>query len=374
MDLPRLNTHVFAKKEVPVAASIGPAQLRARYNVTDVGTNQSNLQSVAEFQAQYFVPADLVTFYKKFVNGSSNDTITRVIGTNTPSSPGTEAELDVQYIMGVSQNIPTWVYSTAAFEFWSDLTSWISTLSGESQIPYVISVSYGDQFENQPSTVYKEGLNVDFMKLGARGASVIFASGDFGTGCDTCTIFQASFPATSPYVTSVGATTFMKGTGGPERAVQSFPSGGGFSHTFAPPSFQVPFIQEYFKVAQNLPKASFYNASGRGTPDVSALGDGFQVVQKGKTIVVGGTSAATPTFSAIVSLLNQQRFSEGKPSLGYLNPWIYQSAASTPDAFFDVTVGNNQYGCCRVGFSCAPGWDPVTGVGTPNYEVLKTLV
>jgi len=107
---------------------------------------------------------------------------------------------------------------------------------------------------------------------------------------------------------------------------------------------------------------------------VSALGDGFQVVQGGQVIVVGGTSASTPTFAAIVSLLNEQRWMKGKNSLGYLNPLLYSIAAANSSAFFDVTVGNNQYSCCKVGFPCAPGWDPVTGLGTPNFAVLQALV
>jgi len=98
------------------------------------------------------------------------------------------------------------------------------------------------------------------------------------------------------------------------------------------------------------------------------------VIQSGSVEVVAGTSASTPTFAAVVSLLNQARLKAGKPVLGFLNPWIYQVAASTPTAFFDVTVGSNPDGCCFKGFPCEVGWDPVTGVGTPNYEVLKTLL
>jgi len=90
-------------------ASIGPEDLRARYNVTDLGdsTVANNSQAVAEFQAQYYVPKDLTTFFSRFVSDSNADTVTKVVGTNDPSSPGTEAELDIQYIMGVAPNVPT---------------------------------------------------------------------------------------------------------------------------------------------------------------------------------------------------------------------------------------------------------------------------
>jgi len=108
---------------------------------------------------------------------------------------------------------------------------------------------------------------------------------------------------------------------------------------------------------------------------VAALGWNFAVVVGGGAESVGGTSASAPTFAAIVSLLNDIRLAKKARPLGFLNPWLYQVAAATPNAFWDVTVGNNQYGCCGfTGFLCAPGWDPVTGLGTPNFAVLSKIV
>merc|ERR1739845_270344 len=74
-----------------------------------------------------------------------------------------------------------------------------------------------------------------------------------------------------------------------------------------------------------------------GTPDVSALGEGFQVIAGGEVQSVGGTSASTPTFASLVGLLNEARIKAGKPAMGYLNPFLYQNA----DAFTDITVGTN---------------------------------
>jgi len=314
-----------------------------------------------------------VAFFQKFVKGNNNDTVTKVVGKNL-KNPGIEAELDVQYIMGVAPNIPTWFISVAPFDFWNDLLVWVGILGNTTGIPYVHSVSYGDQNEDQPTPAYKFNLAAQVAKLAARGLSVIFASGDSGTGCFSCSRFQPSFPATIPYVTSVGATHFLSGTSGPEGAVVNFGSGGGFSNHFTQPAYQTAAIAHYFTVAQDLPQPSYYNKTGRGTPDVSALGNGFQVIVGGRVQIVGGTSASSPTFAAIVSLLNERRFAANKPALGFLNPFLYQTAATSPTAFFDVVVGDNPSGCCHKGFPTAPGWDPVTGVGTPNYEVLKTLV
>ena len=111
----------------------------------------------------------------------------------------------------------------------------------------------------------------------------------------------------------------------------------------------------------HLPWQFTYNVKGRGTPDVAALGIGFAVIQSGVETEVGGTSASAPTFSAVVALLNDHRLAKGGKPLGFLNPWIYQTAAKHPGAFFDVTKGSNFDGCCFTGFDAAPGWDPATG-------------
>lgn len=286
-------------------------------------------------------------------------------------NPGLEASLDVQYISSVVPGVPTWFWSTPSMDFWTDLTSWAASIANTSNAPWVHSISYGSQGQ-YPSNTYQNRLDGDFQTLGTRGISIIFASGDSGSGCKGCQQFQPSFPATSAYCTSVGATRFISGTAGEEEAVTEFGSGGGFSLTFPMPSYQTAAVQNYLKTA-TLPPKKFFNAQGRATPDVAALGWGFDVVNGGQAQPVGGTSASTPTFASIVSLLNDQQLNAGKPTLGFLNQWIYQTAASTPGAFWDVTQGNNKDGCCP-GFTCAKGWDPVTGLGTPNYPVLKSAL
>jgi tripeptidyl-peptidase-1 len=259
-------------------------------------------------------------------------------------------------------------------------------LNNETTLPWVHSISYGEQVASAyPTAVYQERLDVEFQKIGSRGITIIFASGDSGAGCAkgsgcACSLSPA-FPATSTYVTAIGATKFLSGNSGPEGAVSAFLSGGGFANGVFPTlSYQQNAVSAYFQNSVKFPPDCSYNKSGRGTPDASSLGDiHFQVYQGGHVTSVGGTSAAAPTFAAVITLLNDIRLHAGKPTLGYLNQWIYQTASSNPSAFFDVTVGgNSKLLCCGLttlgGFECTPGWDPVTGVGTPNFEVLKTLV
>lgn len=104
----------------------------------------------------------------------------------------------------------------------------------------------------------------------------------------------------------------------------------------------------------------------------------------GLITTVDGTSASGPVMAGLVSLLNDARLNAGLAPLGLLNPFLYQSAANVSASFFDVVVGTNKDGdiqpkCgafptfCADGFTAQPGWDPVTGLGTPNWAILKEL-
>eukprot|EP00316_Scyphosphaera_apsteinii_P011229 CAMPEP_0119307148 /NCGR_PEP_ID=MMETSP1333-20130426/7721_1 /TAXON_ID=418940 /ORGANISM="Scyphosphaera apsteinii, Strain RCC1455" /LENGTH=758 /DNA_ID=CAMNT_0007310623 /DNA_START=26 /DNA_END=2302 /DNA_ORIENTATION=+ len=185
-----------------------------------------------------------------------------------------------------------------------------------------------------------------------------------------------SWPASSPWVTAVGATRFIgQVVGGGEMATDQFGSGGGFSKDFTQSDapWQVAMVAKYVAIGPTLPKfppKGDFDPMGRATPDVSALGEGYQVWVDGKVQSVGGTSASSPTFASMVSLLNEARFKAGKPQMGFLNPFLYANS----DAFFDVVNGTNAFGrgpfTTPLGFACAPGWDAATGLGTPHFDKL----
>merc|ERR1712070_450450 len=93
----------------------------------------------------------------------------------------------------------------------------------------------------------------------------------------------------------------------------------------------------------------------------------------GRVEPVGGTSASSPAFAGLISLINEARLNAGKPAMGFLNPFLYKNE----DAFTDVTVGSDKIGRggqqLPYGYECAPGWDPVTGLGTPLFDKLMKL-
>lgn len=291
------------------------------------------------------------------------------------SNPGVEAELDIQYVMGIGRDIPTQFWSTPGkqphnvqnepFLVWLEA---IAALS-DSKLPLSMSVSYGD---NEPGVdlAYANRVNVEFQKAGVRGTSIMFSSGDGGVAggqSSSCTIFIPTFPASSPWVTSVGGTTGTK----PEVCAKF--SSGGFSNYFERPSYQDSAVKGYFASgASGMPSSSLYNATGAGIPDVSAQGENFDVIVNGFTEPVDGTSCSSPAFTGIIGLLNEARLAANKTSLGYLNQLIYKTAGPA-GAFNDVTEGSNP-GCGTQGFPATKGWDPVTGWGTPNYGKLKDIV
>lgn len=209
------------------------------------------------------------------------------------------------------------------------------------------------------------------MKLGLQGVSVIVASGDSGVlASQACTVsnsgtFWVQSASNCPYVTSVGATQLL--SNGTETAVQAdnWASGGGFSQYFAAPDYQQSAVATY--LADHYPTAqqSYFNASGRGVPDISALGANIAVAVSGELTTTGGTSASAPIFAAMLNRVNEERLAAGKGPVGFVNPVLY----ATPRLFRDITTGNNDI-CGIDGFEAVEGWDPVTGLGTPDYPTL----
>ncbi len=369
----------------PASASCGgkctdrvtPAILTARYNLGPapaagaVAANSS--MAVAEFQDQGWDQADCDKLAAACQ--TQNITVNHQLPAGEPSGgPSTEGLLDIQYIKALGGAIPlTNIYSEPY-----SLLNWAKALSGMPSPPLVNSVSYGNDEVQQTGVAYMESCNTQFKALGVRGISILFASGDDGvcgrSGCGLFTTkFHPGFPAASPYVTSVGGTDFAtKSVIGDETAWSG--SGGGFSNTFGIPDYQRDAVAAYQQKCPTIdcPPFKAWNATGRGFPDIAALGGKvnlYCVVEEGSFGGADGTSAATPVNAAVFAKLNDIRLRAGKPPLGFLNPWLYANAA----AFNDVTTGCNNGGS-KHGFTATDGWDPATGLGTPNFEALSKLV
>ncbi|GCC24782.1 hypothetical protein chiPu_0003184 [Chiloscyllium punctatum] len=161
---------------------VTPAVLRKRYNLTAsaVGSHENSSQAVAQFLEQYFHQMDLSEFMTLF--GSSfvhHNKVSKVIGSQGGIKAGLEASLDVEYIMSAGANITTWVFSnTGRHESQEPFLDWMMLLSNMSSIPWVHSVSYGDD-EDSLSLAYLDRINIEFMKSGVRGLTLLFASATY---------------------------------------------------------------------------------------------------------------------------------------------------------------------------------------------------
>eukprot|EP01133_Synstelium_polycarpum_P005256 gene5256-6083_t len=389
-----------------------PQTIQSLYGIpTGYANNANSSLCLAEFTNDASYNANDLTTFSKQTSTPLID-VDHVVGPYDGSYPDSESTLDVQYggaVASAGASIWFWTVRGWMYEFATDLYA-------ANPAPFVVSMSWGwpENTQCQPGVAdcnyeetslhYITRVNVEYIKLGLRGISLIAASGDQGAAgannaeCYSDTPFSSIFPGASPYVTSVGATMLTApsasdisnvGANPPictanpcatstSQVVASFPqalitSGGGFSDYFQRPAWQNDVVNAYFKSGVNLPDSDYYNASNRGFPDVSAIGHNLGCILSGKVNPVDGTSASTPIFAGIIAMLNSYRFNNGKSPLGFLNPMLY-SAPST--AFTDITEGNNfcTEACCNLGYIAAKGWDPITGLGTPQFAQLLAYV
>ncbi|HUD37628.1 MAG TPA: S53 family peptidase [Streptosporangiaceae bacterium] len=230
------------------------------------------------------------------------------------------------------------------------------------------------------------GLNSALQADQVHHVTVVASSGDFGAASTACagpgiptSVKEVGLPASDPLVLAAGGTTLdadpATGAYHSETAWHTPPgtanpqtSGGGFSHLFPRPAYQdgVAGI-----------------GAARGVPDVASDAAG----RTGMTLAVSagarkdffypgaGTSAATPLWAALIALADQYA---GR-HLGFVNPAIYRigRSASYHQAFHDITTGNSTLELPQgtiTGYRAAPGWDPVTGWGSPNAQALIPLL
>jgi len=366
----------FAACGTKCSTNTNPSVLAKAYSFSYPvqNVNSKNSVSVAEFQYQYWDNKDLTAFGTQCgVNVAVNNTVGPNKEAYCETTGCVEALLDIEYIGSIVYPIPL----TVIYQDEYSLLKWVDSVISLTNPPLVHSVSYGNDEIQQTSVDYMNSVNEQFMVTGSLGLSILFASGDQGVWGRTgvSSTFNPDFPASSPYVTSVGGTDFkIYGTIGEETVWNC--GGGGFSNTFPQPSWQAEAVSYYFKQASragNLPPSTMYNATGRGYPDISALGGQINpycvsIHGGSKFEGVAGTSASCPVVAGIFGQVNNDRLNRGLSPMGWLNPFIYANT----QCFNDVHDGT-QNNCYKgsVGFATVTGWDPATGNGSPIYSCLK---
>jgi kumamolisin len=267
--------------------------------------------------------------------------------TGDSSGADGEVQLDIEVAGSVAPgaNIIAYFGSNAGEGFFNTLST---AVHDDQHSPTVVSISWGGP-ESSWSGQDIDAMDQVLQTAAGLGITVCVASGDQGAsdGIQDGTP-TTDFPASSPHALGCGGTHLPR-TGAEvawNDGAEGGASGGGYSRSFARPTWQ----------AGN-------NQTGRGVPDVSADADpatGYNVVVDGQDTVVGGTSAAAPLWAALIALVNEANGANA----GFVNPKLYASST----AFNDVTKGNND------GYSCGPGWDPVTGLGTPKGDAIRAAL
>ena len=233
-----------------------PSVLRDQYSMGDYEAKGNtfglrNTQQVASFLANSFSPNDLQLFFGEYYAAGKGRTVSEVIGVNNVHSPTIEGSLDVEYIMAIGANVSTVWWGTAGVRPYpggenEPFVTWLTAVvggatDGTHPLSNVISVSYADE-EFVVDPAFQARADVEFMKLGVMGASLFFGSGDDGVTGDhgVCPGMQYVpwWPASSPYVTGVGATNEYNKVGA------SF-SGGGFSNRYGIPAYQTSMVAAY---------------------------------------------------------------------------------------------------------------------------------
>ncbi|KAK6581082.1 hypothetical protein PZA11_006570 [Diplocarpon coronariae] len=356
--------------------------------------------------------SDLFEYEKYFGIPQQASSVALFNGATTRQDSATahsgEVNVDAQILVGVSHPLPLIEHITAGsppinpnlnhpagtndnepyLSYFQNLLS-----QPNSALPQVITISYNDDEQTVPKSYADRVCNMIGM-LGLRGVSVLNSSGNNGVGTpcmsndgeDTIQ-FTPSFPSTCPYITSVGGT---KGVS-PEVAWDQ--SSGGFSNYFSQPRYQKAAVENYLANHISVATKNYYqpytNFKGRGFPDISAhsVDPCYLAIVNDELYEVCGTSTATSVVAGIIGLLNDARLRINKSPLGFINPLLYSLAYTSLN---DITEGGS-VGCKGVdpetlweipgagivpyaSWNATEGWDPVTGLGTPDFQRLKRLV
>ena len=222
------ETVLLAKSSLFALSDVATLDFLSKlYNIPEsLAVRHGSTQAIAEFYGEFYSNNDLMNFLQ--LSGKAMDTLPEsfVVGDNPNNelNPGGEAQLDLEYIMGMAPAAKTTFYSFSdrnPFSYENEgFLAFLYVIGSEPNPPKVLSMSYGDIEESVFNTTRRGAMeyglrcDIEFLKLGLRGVTILFSSGDDGvanTGMRkdrvaACTKAWPGWPASSPYVTAVGAT------------------------------------------------------------------------------------------------------------------------------------------------------------------------
>jgi kumamolisin len=346
------------RPKAPPSVTYTPLQVGALY-AYPAGTDGSG-QAVAVIElGGGFSSSDLATYFSG-LGIAKPPTVTAVSVAGGANQPGGAADdevmLDIEVIGALAPGAHIVVYFAPNTDqgFYEAISQAAHDTTNK---PSVMSISWGGP-ESSWTGPSRDAMETALEDAAALGVTVTVAAGDDGSS-DGESDGQAhvDFPASSPYALGCGGTK-LTSTGNAiksevvwnETAGGEGATGGGVSQVYALPAWQA---------ASAVPQAPD-GSSGRGVPDVAGNADpltGYQVLVDGQSQVIGGTSAVAPLWAALIARCNQKLAAP----LGDVHAALYQIGER---AFHDITQGNNG------AYQAKVGWDPCTGLGTPNGTAL----
>jgi subtilase family serine protease len=435
---PHLTSYVSGSHFITPADFATIYNLGAVYSTAD-GTGQK----IAIVGQSSVNTADINTFRSAAGLSASSPQIIVLPATTSTRCTGDEGEsdLDLEWSGGIAKNA-TIIFINAGLSSGDTCTNrngknvWDSLdYAVQNNIAPFISTSYGF-CESGVGSAFANQVQTWAHQANSQGQTIVSASGDSGAAdCDGQVTsatkgLAVDVPSSIPEVTGMGgsefngdlggtlsgtapntnagATTYWSGTSNSTDTLSSAlsyipevawndtandpslsASGGGPSSFFLKPTWQagtgVPADGKRDVPDLSLSTSADHDgylvcsedgSNGSITPSCTS---GFRTGSGGTFTVVGGTSVAAPTFSAILALINQQL---GSPGLGNVNPSLYSFASSASSPFHDVTSGDNMVPCTTgtpncpsgtpIGFKAGLGYDLVTGLGTVDAAKLAT--
>lgn len=334
---------------VSFPSSYGPQDFWSFYNAPANQTGAGQTIAVLAEGDLSSPQADLATFEKTYGLPTVPWTTIPTGAASTDTSGNDEWDLDTQYSTGLAEDVSSLlVYDAPSLsdtDILAEMNKWVTDdqakqanfSAGECEL-----LADTDGFVTSNDQVLEQGV--------AQGQTLFTASGDTGSFCPLLVgvngvpagLPGVNYPAASPYAVGVGGTTILGGPS-PLSEIGWYAGGGGQSLLEAEPAYQSAVG------GSNL-------GLRRGVPDVAFDADpnsGFNVIVGGQTTVVGGTSGSSPSWLGIWA---RTQAAHGG-TLGFANATIY---AEPSTSFNDIEIGTN------VLYPVTPGYDYVTGRGTPN--------
>ena len=336
-------------------------EIAESYNFPD-GDGEGQTIGIIELGGQ-FEQNDLENFFDQYNTPVPE---IQIVGapTTTPQNDNVEVTADIQ-VSGILAPKAKFViyYGT------SILSAMKTALADTKNKLTVISISWaGSELGYSQQEIVE--LNNVFHEASLKGITVVGASGDNGA-LNNKTYANVNVPVNSSYVLACGGTqTYITDDKITAESVWNestqqaqIASGGGFSQRISEQQYQTVTSQEYIKKFPEF--EPYYLSGGRGIPDIAANAadaSGYAIFFEGRWIKVGGTSLATPLWAALIARMNQNLGYR----LGFINPYLYKLIGSS--SFNQILEGNNNL------YLAAEGWNPCTGLGTPNGKELMQAI